>query len=210
MRTIRSLLCSITVLVSGTSALAQDIPVGCQESAFTVRGYQSGVSMGRSLVQRAWGSVNDCDQLELFTDIVVSNVQRYELRGDSTYTVCRHTGMLDGVFQELDAVWAVCDGQCCQEGQVIGELSAELYCQLSIILDGLAEPDDFVRRPVYTCGLTFETCCDANFIGTSLSYEGMNMTGDLVQCRVYTDDPYFDVWNGTRELQCMYVPPPQL
>lgn len=208
MRAIICVLASITVLAATTSAFADEVPIGCQESAFTVRGYNSGVSMGRSLVQRAWGSVNDCDQLELFTDIVVANVQNYQLVGDSTYTICRHTGLVDGVFQELDAVWLQCDGQCCQEGRVIGELAAELYCQLSIILDGLAAPDDFVRRPVFLCGLTFETCCDTNFIGTSLSYEGLNLQGELVQCLPYTKDPYDDVWAGTRELQCMYVPPP--
>lgn len=208
MKTVLCLLASMTAVAATTNALADEVPIGCQESNFTIRGYQSGVAMGQSLVRRAWASVNDCDQLELFTDIVVANVQNYKLTGDSTYTVCRHTGMVDGVFQELDAVWMLCDGQCCQEGQVIGELAAELYCQLSIILDGLAEPDDFVRRPVFMCGFTFETCCDADFIGTSLSYQGLNLAGEVVQCLPYTQDPYFEVWDGTRELQCMYVPPP--
>lgn len=207
MRAILCVLASITAVAVTTSALA-DVPIGCQESNFTIRGYQSGVAMGRSLVQRAWASVNDCDELELFTDIVVTNVQSYQIGGASTYTICRHTGMVDGVFQELDAVWLQCDGQCCQEGQVIGELAAELYCQLSIILGGLAAPDDFVRRPVFTCGFTFETCCDTDFIGTSLSFEGFNLEGELVQCLPYTQNPYVEVWNGTRELQCMYIPPP--
>lgn len=208
MRAIICALASMTAAAATTNAFADEVPPRCQESNFTIHGYQSGVAMGRSLVQRAWGSVNDCDQLELFTDIVVANVQRYRLASDSTYTICRHTGMLDGVFQELDAVWMTCDGQCCQEGQVIGELAAELYCQLSIILDGLAEPGDFVRRPVFMCGVIFETCCDANFIGTSLSYEGLNLAGELVQCSAYTQDPYFEIWDGTRDIQCTYVPPP--
>lgn len=209
MKTVQYLLFVFTGIACTSAAWAtDDIPTGCQESTFTKRGYLSGVSIGRSLVQRAWNSVNDCDQLELFTDIVVSNVQNYELVGDSTYTICRHTGMVEGVFEELDGVWMACDGQCCEEGQVIGELAGELYCQLSIILDGLAVPDDFVRRPVYMCGFSFETCCDTSFIGTSLTYAGLNLFGELVQCSNYTTDPYDGVWNGTRELQCMYVPPP--
>lgn len=200
---------ALTLSLAASTAMAEEIPPACQESNFVMRGYLSGVAQGKSLVQRAWLSVNNCDELERFTDIVVSNVQNYVLTGASTYAICRHSGLLDGVFQQLDDVWLSCDGMCCQEGEVIGELSAELYCQLSILLDGLAEPDDFIRRPVYMCGFAFETCCDASFVGTSMSFFGLDGKGALVACKDYTEQPFFEVWDGTREIQCAYEPPPE-
>lgn len=207
MKFLTSVLVQFIVLSGTIAAQADEIPPACRTSSFVTRAYQAGVVQGKSLVQRAWLSVNDCDQLELFSDIVVNNVANFQITSTSAYTICRHSGMLDGVFQELDAVWMTCDGQCCEEGEIIGELSAELYCQLSILLQGLAEPDDFVRRPVYMCGFMFETCCDAKFVGTSLAYSGADMFGVVKECGVYTEGTFFDVWDGTREIQCTYVPP---
>jgi len=208
MKTLISVLLGLMIWSGAATALADDIPVGCQGSTIVTRAYQSGVAQGKSLVQRAWLSVNDCDQLEHLTDIIIANVDFYQLTGSSAYNICRHTGMIDGVFQQIDAVWTLCDGLCCDEGSAIGELAAELYCQLSILLGGLAVPDDFVRRPVFECGFEFQTCCDSNFMGVSRAYEGLDLLGQVKQCLPYTEDPFFDVWDGSREIQCTYVPPP--
>lgn len=198
------------VLVMSVTAVAgaQPIPDGCKTSAVVTNAYKSGVSQGISLVQRAWANVNNCDRLETFTDIVNQNVANYTLTGTSAYNLCRYTGMVDGVFQQLDNVWKLCDGQCCSEGSAIGVLAAQLYCQLSILLGGLAKPDTYVRRPVLLCGFSFQMCCDADFLGTSLSYVGKDMFGAPQKCEKYTEgDVYTPIWDGTRILQCAYTPP---
>lgn len=200
----------IFLLAASTAgtAFADDIPPGCQAST-AKRAYQSGVAQGKSLVDRAWLAINrNCDLLERFTDIVTADVESYTLSGNSAYTICRFTGLHDGVYQGVDSVWRTCDGQCCNEGAVIGELSARLYCQLSIILGGLAAPDQFVRRPVLFCGFAFQMCCDADFFSTSILYKGLDFLGVTQECLPYTDGDYFDVWNGTRVLQCAYTNPP--
>jgi hypothetical protein len=170
------------------------------------RAYLLGVDSGKSLVNRAWASVNDCDRIETFADIVTANVDAYTLTGSSRYVICRYTGLVDGVFEQLDAVWAGCDSQCCLEGEVIGELSANLYCELSILLGGLVAPDDFVRGPVYTCGFEFQQCCDGAFVGTTARYVGEDFAGRPTQCSTYTSGEYYEVWNGTRALECAYEP----
>ncbi len=209
MRALISILACWIALSVAKPVLAADIPIppACQTSSLTKNAYRAGVMQGKVLVDRAWLSVANCDRLETFTDIVVANVENYTLSGSSAYNICRYTGLHDGVYQELDIVWNTCNGECCDEGSVIGDLSAKLYCKLSILLDGLAAPDEFVRRPVFLCGFAFEMCCDADFFGTSVSYKGLDLFGDLKACLPYTDGEYFTVWDETRILQCAYTPP---
>jgi len=209
MKALVTILLALVALSSAPAAFAQVIviPPACQRNSLTKSFYRSGVMQGKVLVDRAWLSVNNCDRLETFTDIVVANVESYTLTGSSDYNICRFTGLHDGVFQQLDNVWTSCSGTCCEEGSVIGDLSARMYCQLSILLGGLAEPDEFVRRPVFLCGFAFQMCCDGDFFGTSLTYRGLDAFGDLQECLPYTDGEYFSVWDDTRTLQCTYTPP---
>lgn len=206
MKALASILLFLMALSGAGTAFAEDVPLRCQTSSYVKKGYQAGVAQGKTLVERAWQSVNNCDRLETFTDLVIANVESYTLSGNSVYTICRFTGLHDGVFQKLDSIWATCEGSCCHEGEVIGTLAARLYCQLSIILDGLADPDEFVRRPVFFCGFAFQMCCDANFFSSSMVYRGLDLFGDLKECQPYTDGDYFQVWDDTRVLQCAYTP----
>lgn len=209
MRALLSILFCLMALSRTETAFADDIPIppACQASSFIQNAYKSGVAQGKYLVDRAWLSVANCDRLETFTDIVIANVENYALIGTSAYSICRYTGLHDGVYQELDIVWNTCNGECCEEGSVIGDLSAKLYCKLSILLDGLAAPDEFVRRPVFVCGFAFEMCCDGDFFGTSITYKGLDLFGELKECLPYTDGEFFTVWDETRILQCAYTPP---
>lgn len=198
----------LMVLTAGKTALAEDIPPGCSKNPYNTKAYQTGIYQGKCLVQRAWRATSSCDNLEAFSDIVTKNVKSSAPTGATEYSVCRYTGLYDGVLQELDSVWTGCEGQCCQEGSVIGELAADMYCQLSILLGGLADPNDFVRRPVFFCGFAFQVCCDATFLSSSLIYQGPDSTGQMTQCTPYTEPPFIEIWNNTRELQCAYEPPP--
>jgi hypothetical protein len=215
---IGSLCASVSALLftSFTAAAAapmSTVPPGCRDGTVTnpgraARAYVAGMDSGKKLVTRAWSQVNDCDALEDFADIVVENIQSYSVSSRTAYVICRYTGLVDGAFEQLDRVWTTCDDQCCLEGEVIGQLSAELYCELSIILGGLLDPDDFVRGPVTTCGLEFQTCCDSTFIGTSRNYVGYDLSGRATACLQYTQGSYQSVWTETRNLECAYEPPP--
>jgi hypothetical protein len=177
-------------IASVAAAAEVNMPAACSDNNQTLRAYNSGRFAGKSLVQRAWQSVNDCRKLDYFSEIVRSNVESYILQGATDYALCRYAGMLDGVYDELDQVWISCGGLCCFEGQVIGALAAGVYCQLSELLGGLAVPDDFVPRPVCTCE-GFSSCCAGTF--TELTQE---------RCLAYTSHPYYEVWRQSRSLQC--------
>jgi len=167
-----------------------NMPPVCAESARAKMAYSTGLQSGKSLVERAWLSVADCGQLGYFSSVVRDNINAYALQGASTYSICRYTGMVDGAYQELDTVWTSCGGACCWEGQVIGELAWDVYCQLSELLGGLDIPADFVPKPVTTC-TGFSPCCDEVFMDTT-----------QVQCADYTTQPFYAVWQDSATLQC--------
>lgn len=212
MKTLVSILFGLMMWSGAATALAQsdvpvEVPILCQ-GKMAKRAYLNGIEQGKSLVMRAWEGVNyDCDLLEHLTDIIIANTNSYTISGTTDYVICRHTGMVDGVYQKLDFLWKLCDGLCYDEGAAIGKLAADLYCQLSALLDGLVAPDGFIRRPVFECGFEFQTGCDTTFIGTSIIGEWPNLLGEIKQCLKYTEDPFFVVWNGTRNLQCAYTLP---
>jgi hypothetical protein len=182
---------------------AGQVPPSCQ-GGIAERSYEMGLRLGGMLVSSAWARVSDCDQLEYFLDIVADNVGRLTLQpGASAAMACRYAGTVDGVYDALDDLYGTCSDQCFLEGSFAGEISAQVYCELSIALGGLGLADDFMRGPVQTCGLNFEVGCDATFIGVSLSY--VNALGS---CAPYTQGEYFPVWDQARHNQCIYEPEP--
>lgn len=189
---IASLLC-VLALSTTQMVLASpggSMPSACEESTQTQRAYKTGLLAGRSLVQRAWQSVNECNQLDYFSNVVRANIEGYTVQGATTYSICRYAGMVDGAYEELDVVWTACGGSCCWEGEVIGMLAADVYCRLSELLGGLLIPDDFVPRPVCLCA-GFSGCCGAAFNDVTRE-----------RCEQYTLPPFRDVWLTSRALQC--------
>jgi hypothetical protein len=188
----------------GAAAVAQaesKVPPGCEGR--NARAYQAGLRGGAYTVRSAWNGVRrDCDRIELFQDIVSNNVSRLTLRRRaSEYVICRFTGTVDGVYDELDALWGECDEQCFAEGEFIGEMAAQVYCELSLALGGLETADRFIRGPVQTCGMNFEMGCDFAFIDTTYNYSNM-----LGECSPYTEGDFEEVWDETRNNQCTYMP----
>ena len=177
---------------TGTTLAAPDgqPPQGCVASQTTQRAYNMGVQLGKTLVDSAWQSVNDCSKLDQFSEVLKSDINSYVLRGTSSYTICRYSGLVDGAYEELHAVSSICGGPCCWEGQMIGVLGAAAYCTLSAVFGGLSVPGDFVPRPVYTCS-GFSACCIETFT-----------IATVADCKLYTDPPFADVWTNSRTLQC--------
>jgi hypothetical protein len=179
-------------------------PPSCAVTAQTASAYRTGAKLGEKLVQQAWARVHDCDRIDQFLDIVQGNVSRLTLIPHaSPATVCRYTGTADGVYNALDTLYGTCSDQCFLDGTFAGQLSGEVYCELSIALGGLAEADDFLRGPVQVCGLNFEVGCDSQFIDTTTSF--VNTDGVCLQ---YTEGTFADVWDQARNNQCAYEPLP--
>jgi len=197
------ILSCLAVAQTAASASAQAVPVGCRE-ARPARAYQQALSTGQNLASLAWSKLHDCARLGQFVDKVAAALTSYRPASKDLQLVCRYTGFVDGVFQAVSGAFGSCSDQCCMEGQAIGEMSAQLYCDLSILLDGLGSPDDFVRGPVDSCGSAFQACCDSAFTNESRNYRGVNSARKQIACRPYTVDAYRQVWSDTRELECAY------
>lgn len=202
MKAATTILALVVTLGAATVAQAQsDIPEGC--TGRNARSYTRGLQQGANTVRMAWNAVRrDCDRIEYFQDIVSDNVSRLSLpRRARDYVICRYTGTVDGVYDELDALWGQCDDQCFAEGGIVGEMAGQVYCQLSLALGGLVTADRFIRGPVQVCGFNFEMGCDSAFIDTTY-----NFSNGLGECAEYTDGDFWDVWDETRNNQCMYTP----
>jgi hypothetical protein len=181
-----------------------DYPPNCNTSTMTRNAYKAGLKVGEKVVQVAWQSINDCDQVEHFLDVVGEDVDHLTLPvHPSAATVCRYTGTVDGVYNKLDALYGTCADQCFLDGQFAGELSGEVYCELSIALGGLAAADDFLRGPVAVCGFNFEVGCDSSFISVTETYAN---TDGL--CEPFTVGEFSEVWEQARNNQCAYEPDP--
>jgi hypothetical protein len=197
---------SAGMLLLSAEVQAQDVPDGCRDtgSSKNARSYQQGKSVGKSLVQVAWKQLKTCSRMRNVADLVTVGLKAIRPTSNGRPAVCLYTGAVDGVFQGLDAIFATCNDQCCLEGEVIGKMSATLYCDLSILLGGLGEPEHFVRGPVDTCGAAFQTCCDATYTVTSQRYSAKTADGKTVSCQPYTRGAYQSVWTETRDLECGY------
>lgn len=182
------------------------VPATCSATPQATSAYRTGLRLGERIVTTSWSRVNDCDRVEYFLSIVEDNVSRLTLPPNaSNSTICRYTGTVDGVYNMLDQLYGTCADQCFLDGEFAGEISGEVYCELSIALGGLAAADDFLRGPVQVCGLNFEIGCDSAFIGTTVSYA--NSEG---VCEPFTEGEFFDVWDQARNNQCAYEPEPEL
>jgi hypothetical protein len=181
------------------------IPATCAATTAASNAYKTGLKLGERIVQTSWNRINDCDRVEYFLSIVEDNVSRLTLPPrSSNSTICRYTGTVDGVYGALDTLYGTCADQCFLDGEFAGELSGEVYCELSIALGGLAAADDFLRGPVQVCGFNFEIGCDSAFIDTTTSYTNTDGV-----CGPFTEGSFFTVWDQARNNQCAYQPIPE-
>ncbi len=203
-RLVQLTLCAAALVAGISTGSAQAVPEGC-ESPRDERAFNVGRAAGASIARQAWRSVNDCDRVERFEDLVISVLERYAPPpAPTTYSLCRFVGVAAGIVDTLDEVFFGCTDACLLEGEFVGEISAVVYCELSIALNGLSTADAFVRGPVQVCGLSFEIGCDASFLGTAFSY--VNPQG---MCLPFTEGEFEPVFEQARENQCAYNPVPE-
>jgi len=186
-----------------------EVPPICDESDWNRSGYIAGVVTGQNLLTSAWLKIKTCDLIERFESIVMPLVFRLEPLNDaSLYTACRYSGYRNGIMSAMDSLYRCCEETCYRDGEIIGEIVATMYCELSLMLNGLATAEEFVRAPVQLCGFNFEFACDITFL-----YETMSYVNDIGACFPYTIEPHYEVWDQVRNNSCAYkieeiIPPP--
>jgi hypothetical protein len=171
------------------------------------RMYNLGVRKGRNLAQQAFHSTDvdaDCDNVDAFQEAILDAIDTVSLATPpSTASLCHFKGTIDGLLAELEDIQDECGlggPSCFLEGEFIGQVSAQLYCELSIALGGLAYPDEeFLPGPVDDCDADFEAGCQQAF--------GVTANADA-ECVEFTEHPFDGVFEDTRDNQCVANPLP--
>jgi len=182
------------------NVLAAQPPAICN-SPRELRGFDAGVNLGTFLVEQGWNAVDDCDLMEDFANIVMNSVDSIGFPQESSvYVMCRVSGFVQGIEEEVHRTWNQCAWECGHEGRFVGQIGGKLYCDWSIALGGLPLADDIFRYPVRTCGAIFQIGCDSEFMGfTQMGYPG---------CSKYTGGEFRLVWDQARNNECVYNPTP--
>lgn len=129
---------------------------------------------------------------------------------------CRVQGVAEGFIKRLADLL----GQCVLDGAQWAQFTANLYCELSIELDGLAGQGQFYRAPVGLCGDLFENVCDNGY--AYIATEGATALKPRVEqflsarsvtlvpyagCAPYTLSPHDVTFEEAINFDCAYAPP---
>jgi len=211
-----SLFVSAFVFISSiTVASAQIVvPDTCDDTPILQSAYTVGIYTGENIVAAAWNAVEkNCDMVvqdpERTFQKIVSGALQTALGVTPTYpspyVECRILGYTAGINSKLDEIQDYCEGICIKDGEFIGEMAAIVYCELSIIFDGMGMTDPFVEGELTVCGEAMTGACKSKFEEISVDYS--NGIGD---CEPYTmdgpDGDYEDVWELTENNQCIVNP----
>jgi hypothetical protein len=188
-----------TLLVGVVPAFAT--PPDCS-SGRNLRGYNAGVTIGRSIVRQAWNSIGqDPDRFDELVDTVHDAVWVAigGLPSDaSDYTKCRAKGLGQGVCDQLDDIQVVVVGQCVLDGEVWGDLSAVLYCGLSLALGPQEALGLIPVSPTNLCGDSFEDSCQSEFASVAAAEP---------TCEAFIEAPNDDVYADWQVGMCAYELP---
>jgi hypothetical protein len=200
MRHVSASLCCLFLLLCSFSASAQDVPTQC--TGINAKAFLDGKKLGPSLVRQAWnGFAGGCAKIEEFADKVSAAFAKPNVVAPTQFTECRYLGWVQGALEQVDTFFTTCADTCFVEGEFVGALVADTYCQLSIAFGGLATADEFIRGPVEVCGLSFETACDSTYLTKTVGFPGG-------QCVPFTRAPFTAVYQQTQHNQCAYDPIP--
>ncbi|MDC3953940.1 hypothetical protein [Polyangium jinanense] len=177
------------------------VPRKCRGSAEKA-GFEAGRGPGRAIAREEVEHAHVCERLDRVAERMMRKARRSP-RGlrNNPRAICEYAGTVQGIYEALHGVWGRCSAYCCSEGKIVGEIGAELYCHLSIALDGLGVTDYLPRKPPSLCGAAFESCCESRFGEVTQSYadpEGQ-------QCRTYTEGAYLSAWEQSLNDQCAYA-----
>jgi hypothetical protein len=174
--------------------------------------FDLGVVKSISLVNQAWASLGDdqcrSDKLAEFVEIVIAAFEAAGPDPDSVVpetVLCHWAGSYAGSVERASFLVNQCSGTCCYEGNMIGEMAAIFYCNLSIALGGIGHDQWLVDVNITLCGEEFVRCCEKEFDRLTPIYPS---EGDP-QCLPYTQSPFSyppdaGVYEETRHNQCVY------
>jgi hypothetical protein len=213
-------------LCLGGAANAAEPPEEC-EGGRKERFFKFGYLKGVSLVDQAWAGSGDdpcrSEELEDFVDEVIASFGAGAPPSNSPETaLCYYAGSYAGVGDRAFSVLDECCMECCLMGNMIGEMAAIFYCELSLQLGGLGLDEWLIELDVALCGDAFTECCEAMFDEISAAFP----SAEDPQCLPYTpsnpDDDcppytpaaidmkrggeYDEVYCQARHNQCVYEP----
>jgi hypothetical protein len=185
--------------------------------------------MGTTLVDQIWRSSavhQDIDNWDILNrqvtttiPAIVANAYRVS---ESQYTKCRVQGLLDGTVCRMNTHNPL--PGCQLDGVDWGNISAAVYCGLSIELGGLFDVEPwFIRVSPGMCGQSFQLYCEETYrygatfgndalapaVLAFLAAEGVD-PADLLQpaaCVPYTANTFVDVFNDSVYIDCSYTIP---
>lgn len=184
---------------AGAAAQPARVPPACRGDR-EARAFNAGKAPGQEIARAARAEARGCGDVARIAAAVTRGLRRRPLPPRAApQALCRHAGMIEGLYEELGAIWESCPAPCCERGALVAEIGGQLYCDLSIALDGLGVDGYLPSRRVPGCGAQFETCCDARFTGFTMSYS--NPEG---QCLPYTEGAFVEAWTQARHNMCVY------
>jgi hypothetical protein len=216
---------TLSLCLAGVANAAPNPPAEC-DGGRNERFFRFGYIKGASLVNQAWAGLggDPCrsEELATFVDNVMAAFTAGAPPSDAPTTVlCHYAGSYQGAGERASELVRQCVGECCTEGELIGEMAAVFYCELSIQLDGLGLDDWLVELDTTLCSEEFTECCQRLFDDVTVAYPS---PGDS-QCEPYraSDPPddcppyvpeavnmqceeYDEVYCQARHNQCVYEP----
>jgi hypothetical protein len=185
-------------LMSSSLAHAKQPSKTCNVSDIA---YQRGLAFGQQQAQEILNGINDCSHINMALDELkqgIKHLPKPQRRGSAQHQ-CVFAGAVDGYSTFLADILTECE-QCGSDGSILALIYAQAYCELSIALDGLVDPENWFRPPTSLCGKAFQLTCDATFSLSATTY----VNDEGARCSPYTVDRFLIVHNNTRDLVCTF------
>jgi hypothetical protein len=196
-----SIVALVGVFLATSEAMAA-APAQCAAGR-ELRMYNGGLLKGASLVNSAWASKDvqqQCSNFDTFRTVVLDTFALALSKiptGAPVSTQCMFIGESDGAKARVEQLRATCEQTCAVDGELIGQMAAILYCDLSIALGGLGMDVDLTGF-VSTCGDAFEPACETAFT---------DQAKEVVECAPYLAGTTFDaVYLQAQHNQCLFEP----
>ena len=218
--------CFSALLVARVGAQAAQAdplpPAQCTSKPRHIEKFKAGLAAGKQRADKLFAATDvnkDPKKLKKKLNRVLDRLHdhvREVIDGDgSDGRRCRVQGVADGFISRLAQLL----NQCVLDGAQWAQFAANLYCELSIELDGLGNDAEFYRAPAGLCGSSFERVCDDGY--AYIATEGAtpmraNVQSFLVErgvqlvpypgCAPYTEPPFDAVFANAVNLDCAYEP----
>jgi hypothetical protein len=217
-----SALCASSVAAQAVTS-EPTTPAQCTANARHVEKFRSGFTAGKQKADNIWTASDvgrDAKKLRRKLGRVLDRLHDHVwevIHGDAPDGKrCRVQGVADGFIFRLAQLL----GECVLDGAQWAQFSANLYCELSIELDGLGNQGQFFRAPAGLCGSLFERVCDNGYayvategqtallpdVKRLLQQRAVTLT-PFPGCQSYTVSPHHVAFDEAVNLDCAYNPP---